>query len=300
MLHAHAHVHVANSVNVRILFARGRLPDSSVGKQQALNQYTLIIHRCVTTYASSPVREKALPLLLDKGLNMMAACPPPNARVSSGASRKSFASTEVQQFEKNCAELLAARGAGRDECRLDVGVLWEQRNSLMQSAMVARMSLRIKQGEGAAILTADPASTLGFYVAAWRSTPYMLRESSVKGVDGVLETGTLVVDAVLYEPVPHLAPGWFTPSTVEVVVEVVHVLLTGLSLLMKQSTSTTSCRTAAGRRRSSKEEAISNIMHIGDDIVETIMEASLQRDRLTYESEDGSDESESEDDSEED
>ena len=181
-----------------------------------------------------------------------------------------------------------------------MGVLWEQRNSLMQSAMVARMSLRIKQGEGAAILTADPASTLGFYVAAWRSTPYMLRESSVKGVDGVLETGTLVVDAVLYEPVPHLAPGWFTPSTVEVVVEVVHVLLTGLSLLMKQSTSTTSCRTAAGRRRSSKEEAISNMVHIGDDIVETIMEASLQRDRLTYESEDGSDESESEDDSEED
>ena len=223
-----------------------------------------------------------------------AACPPPNARIS-------FASTEVQQFETNCAELLlAARGAGRDECTLDVGVLWEQRNSLMQSAMVARMSLRIKQGEGAAILTANPASTLGYYVAAWRSTPYMLRESSVKGVNGVLETGTLVADAVLYEPVPHLAPGWFTPSTVEVVVEVVHVLLTGLSLLTKQST--TSCRTTAGRRRSSKEAAISNMVHIGDDIVETIMEASLQRDRLTFmsESEDDSDESESEDDSDED
>ena len=231
------------------------------------------------------------------------ACPPMNARVSraSRASRISVASIEVQQFEKDCAELLAARGAGYDECTLDLGALWEQRNSLMQSAIVARMSLRIKRGEGAAILTADPADpTLGYYVAAWRSTPYMLRESSVKGVDGVLETGTLVADAVLYEPVPHLAPGWFTPSTVEVVVEVVHVLLTGLSLLTKQST--TSCRTAAGRRRSSKEAAISNMVHIGDDIVETIMEASLQRDRLTFmsESEDDSDESESEDDSDED
>ena len=229
-----------------------------------------------------------------------AACPSLNARVSraSRASRISFASIEVQQFEKDCAELLAARGAGCDECTLDPGALWEQRNSLMQSAIVARMSLRIKRGEGAAILTADPAdpaSTLGYYVAAWRSAPYMLRESSVNGVDGVLEAGTLVADAVLYDPVPHLAPGWFTPSTVEVVVEVAHVLLTGLSLLTKQSAPTTSCQAA-------EEEAISNMVHIGDDIVENIMEASLQRDRLAYESEseDDSDEFESGDDSDKD
>lgn len=228
------------------------------------------------------------------------ACPSPNARVSraSRASRISFASIEVQQFEKDCAELLAARGAGCDECTLDLGALWEQRNSLMQSAIVARMSLRIKRGEGAAILTADPAdpaSTLGYYVAAWRSAPYVLWESSVNGVDGVLEAGTLVADAVLYDPVPHLAPGWFTPSTVEVVVKVAHVLLTGLSLLTKQSTPTTSCQAA-------EEEAISNMVHIGDDVVKNIMEASLQRDRLAYESEseDDSDEFESEDDSDED
>ena len=236
-----------------------------------------------------------------EGLHMSGtACPPMNARVSraSRASRISFASIEVQQFEKHCAELLAARGAGYDECTLDLGALWEQRNSLMQSAIVARMSLRIKRGEGAAILTADPAdpaSTLGYYVAAWRSAPYMLRENSVNGVDGVLEAGTLVADAVLYDPVPHLAPGWFTPSTVEVVVKVAHVLLTGLSLLTKQSTPTTSCQAA-------EEEAISNMVHIGDDIVENIMEASLQRDRLAYESEseDDSDEFESGDDSDKD
>jgi hypothetical protein len=214
-------------------------------------------------------------------------CSPP----TSSARRIGRRISKEQHYEELCAALLlTAKEAGRDVLELDMGVceqrntrakqLWELCNSLMLSALVARISLQIKEGEVGAIGTAATATPLGYCVAKWKSKPYKLQQE-VKGVARMLEAGTLVADAVLYNP--GFAPGWYTPSTVEVVVEVAQVLLTGLSLM--------TTRNDLKKARHPQAAKVPRCLH------EAITEAALQRERLVYdesesESESGDDDSE--------
>ena len=207
--------------------------------------------------------------------------------------------SKEQQYEELCAALLlTAKEAGRDaSSELDVGDweqrntrakrLWELSNSLMLSALVARISLQIKEGEVGAIGTA-PTGTLGYYVAAWRSRPYTLHQE-VKGVAGMLEAGTLVADAVLYNPV-RFAPGWYTLSTSidVVVVEVAQVLLTGLPLMTIRDSLSMKTKRNPKKKRQQQTAKVPLSLH------EAITEAALQRDRLVYdksESESGDEDS---------
>ena len=104
---------------------------------------------------------------------------------------------------------------------------------------------------------------------------------------GVKLAGTLVANAVLYDPVP-LSPGWCTPSTVEVVVEVAHVLLTGLTLVNGAATVRDNWPMKRKMPRHTRAVKVPLSLH------EAIAEAALQRDMLEY------DKSESEGESEDD
>jgi len=91
---------------------------------------------------------------------------------------------------------------------------------------VSHASERIKEGEIGAIYKED---TTSYFVVAWKGEPYTLMENTM-GVDGMLEAGTPVADAVLYHPVQH-ALGWYAPTNVEIIVEVSQVLRTGLPVV---------------------------------------------------------------------
>jgi len=229
---------------------------------------------------------------------VFAGCSPPSSSPSSDR-RIARRISKEQHYEELCAALLlTAKEAGRDTVlEFDIGraceqrntrakQLWELCNSLMLSALVARVSLQIKEGEVGAIGTAPAAATpLGYCVAKWKNKPYKLQQE-VKGMAGMLEAGTLVADAVLYSPV-RLAPGWYTPSTVEAVVEVAQVLLTGLSLMtIRDNVTLMSTRRDLKKARHPQAAKVPLCLH------EEITEAALQRERLMY------DESQSESESE--
>ena len=114
-------------------------------------------------------------------------------------------------------------------------------------------SKQIKAGEVGAICRVDAAS---YFVVAWKGEPYMLQEEA-RGVECMLEAGTPVADAVLYHPVQHEL-GLYTPTTVEVIVEVSNVLRTGLSFLEAEA--------QAGR----------NMVCIGKAMTNALMEAAAQ------------------------
>lgn len=201
-----------------------------------------------------------------------------------------------QLYEELCAALLlTAKEASRDHGMFDMGAcaqrntrakqLWELCNSLMLSALVARVSLSIKEGEVGAIGMASAATPLHgecYILGKWKSEPYKLQQE-VMGVEAMLEPGTKVADAVLYYPV-RLKPGWYTPSTVEVVVEVAQVLLTGLSLMTIRDHLMTTKGNLNEAVRHPQAAKVPLCLH------ESILEAALQRERLVC------DESESESD----
>ena len=162
------------------------------------------------------------------------------------------------------------------------------------TAMVARISLMIKEGEIAAFGTTD-AETLGYYLVKWLSEPYTLQERT-QGVAGMLEVGTtLVADAVYFNPV-NGAPFWYTPSAGETTpVEIAHVLRTGLTLLPLNGANqlpkslAKAAKTEAASKKAAKVDA---------DDHEAIMEDAARRDRLEYADSESEDEPESEPESE--
>ena len=169
-------------------------------------------------------------------------------------------------------------------------------------AMVARISLLIKEGEIAAVGTSDE-DTLGYYLVKWLSEPYTLQEDTEGMVKGVmLKAGTLVVDAEWLNPVGG-ASLWYTPAPdlPMVPIEVAHVLLTGLQLLPLSDANklpanmARKAKEAAARQKAAKVEAADH---------EAIMEEATRRDRLEYdedsEEEDEDSEEEDEPESEED
>jgi hypothetical protein len=159
------------------------------------------------------------------------------------------------------------------------------------TARVTRMSLQIVEGEVAAYGTTDEG-TRGYYLVVWRGEPYTLQEET----DGVA-ADTLVADADYFNPVDR-APGWYTPSPGnKVIVQVAHVLRTGLRLLPLSpdnklpSGLAKAAKTDATKKKASKVAAADH---------ELIMEEAVQRDQLEYDKSDTESESESEESEDED
>ena len=172
----------------------------------------------------------------------------------------------------------AAEARGARECMASV-----------LTARVTRMSLQIVEGDVAAYGTTDE-DTRGYYLVVWRGEPYTLQEET----DGVA-ADTLVADADYFNPVDR-APGWYTPSPGnKVVVQVAHVLRTGLALLPLSSDNklpaglAKAAKTEAAKQKASKVAAADH---------ELIMEEATQRDQLEYDKSDAESESDSEEEDE--
>ena len=156
-------------------------------------------------------------------------------------------------------------------------------------ARVTRVSLQIVAGEVAAYATTDE-STPGYYLVVWRSGPYTLQEAA----DGVA-AGRQVANAEFFNQVPG-APGWFTPApTLKTVVDVAHVLRTGIEQLPLSAANKLPNNLAV---KSKKEAKAKKAAKVDPKDHEAIMEEALQRDQLEFDKSDSESESKSEDDDE--
>ena len=161
--------------------------------------------------------------------------------------------------------------------------------SCVLTARVTRMSLQIVEGEVAAFGTSDE-DTRGYYVVVWRGEPYTLQEET----NGVA-AGRQVADAEWLNPVPG-APNWFTPSPNNTtVVDVAHVLRTGLALLPLSDENTLPSNLAKVAKKDAKAQKAGKV---AADDHELIMEEALQRDKLEYDESDSESESDSEEEDE--
>ena len=82
-------------------------------------------------------------------------------------------------------------------------------------------------GEVGAVGTTD-AAAMGYYMVKWLSKPYTLQEETV-GMASLIGTGKMVAKAVYFNRVQR-APYWYTLSGEHTIVEVRHVLRSGLHL----------------------------------------------------------------------
>ena len=157
------------------------------------------------------------------------------------------------------------------------------------SARVARVSLQFVEGEVAAYATTDE-TTPGYYLVVWRSGPYTLQEAA----NGVA-AGRQVADAEFFNQVPG-APGWFTPApTLNTVVDVAHVLRTGIELLPLSDANKLPSNLAVKAKTEAKAKKAAKV---DPKDHEAIMEEALQRDQLEFDDSESESESESEDDDE--
>ena len=129
-----------------------------------------------------------------------------------------------------------------------------------------------------------------YYLVKWLSESYTLH-ADTKGMSGIISAGKMVVNALYFNPV-HRAQNWYTPSDITTVVEVKHILRTGLQV---QSICTMNAlpRTCASQEATRKKAVkVSSVDH------EAIMEEASKRDRLEYDNNDD-DKDQSEEDSNE-
>jgi hypothetical protein len=150
-------------------------------------------------------------------------------------------------------------------------------------ALEARMSLMIREGEVGAVGTTDKAA-MGYYVVKWLSEPYAL-QTDTEGMSGVINAGAMVVDGIFFNRVQR-APYWYTLSEESTIVEVRHVLRSGLQL---EKISTTNKLPWSSNRLEAKQKKAGKI---ATQEHEMIMEEAERRDRLEYNDDDDSDEEE--------
>ena len=89
------------------------------------------------------------------------------------------------------------------------------------------MSLMIKEGEVGGVGTTDEAA-MGYYIVQWKSEPYAL-QADAEGMLGIVMAGVMVVDGLYFNRVQR-APYWYTQSEEMSIIEVRHVLQSGLQL----------------------------------------------------------------------
>ncbi len=109
-----------------------------------------------------------------------------------------------------------------------------------------------------------------------------------EGISGIVTAGAIVVDGLYFNRVQQ-APYWYTQSEETTIIEVRHVLQSGLQL--EEICATNKLPRACNRLEVTQKNAgkISMQEH------ETIMEEAERRDRLEYNNNDGSEEEEGED-----
>jgi hypothetical protein len=137
----------------------------------------------------------------------------------------------------------------------------------------ARMLLMIREGEVGAVGTTDDAA-MGYYVVKWTSEPYSL-QAETEGVLGVIAAGVMVVDVMYFNMVKR-APYWYTQSDLKTVIEVRHVIWSGLQLNEISATNKlplTCNRLDATRKRVGK---------IATQEHDKIMKKAGKHDRLEY------------------
>jgi hypothetical protein len=94
-------------------------------------------------------------------------------------------------------------------------------------ALEVWMLLMVQEGEVSAVGTMDKAA-MGYYLVKWLSELYTLQVDT-EGMSNVIVSGAMVVDALFFNRVEH-APYWYTKSGETTVVELRHVLWTGLEM----------------------------------------------------------------------
>lgn len=151
------------------------------------------------------------------------------------------------------------------------------------NAWEARMSLMVCEGEDGAVGTMDEAA-MGYYLVKWLSEPYSL-QAETEGMSGVIGAGSMVVDAVYYNRVER-APYWYTQSGETAIVEVRHVLQTGLQL--QQISATNKLPNACNRLEATRQKAV----RVSPRDHDSIMEEAGKRDRLEYDVEEDSEDEE--------
>jgi hypothetical protein len=142
------------------------------------------------------------------------------------------------------------------------------------NAFEAWMSLMIREGDVGAVGTTDEAA-MGYYIVQLKSEPYAL-QADAEGMSGIVTAGVMVVDGLYFNKVQR-APYWYTQSEELSIIEVRHVLRSGLQLEEISETN----KLPSGK--------ISMQEH------ETIMKEAARHDRLEYNDDDGSEEDKDED-----
>ena len=141
------------------------------------------------------------------------------------------------------------------------------------------MSLMIKEGEVRAVGTTDEAA-MGYYIVQWKSKPYAL-QADAEGMPGILMAGAMVVDGLYFNRVQR-APYWYTQSEEMSIIEVRHVLRSGLQL--EEISEMNKLPRACNRLEATRK----NAGNISMQEHKTIMEEAVRRDRLEYNDDDGS------------
>ena len=152
------------------------------------------------------------------------------------------------------------------------------------NALEVRVSLMMRSGEVGAVGTTDPAM-MGYYMVKWLSEPYTLQEETV-GMASLIGTGKMVAKAVYLNRV-QCAPYWYMLSGEHTIVEVRHVLRTGLHL--QPISVANKLPQGCNRIESTRQKAL-KVTHLDHD---AIMEEASRRDRLEYD-DDEDDESQEE------
>ncbi len=128
---------------------------------------------------------------------------------------------------------------------------------------------------------------MGYYIVKWESEPYALQVDA-EGISGIVTAVAMVVDGLYFNRVQR-APYWYTQSEETSIIEVRHVLQSGLQL--EEICATNKLPQACNRLEATRK----NAGKIPMQEHETIMEEAERRDRLEYNDDDGSEEEEGED-----
>jgi hypothetical protein len=131
---------------------------------------------------------------------------------------------------------------------------------------------------------------MGYYIVKWLSEPYALQVDA-EGISGIVTAGAMVVDGLYFNRVQR-APYWYTQSGETSIIEVKHVLRSGLHL--EEISVTNKLPRACNRLEATRKNAGKITMQEH----ETIMEEAERRDRLEYNDDEDNESKEEESDDE--
>ncbi len=152
------------------------------------------------------------------------------------------------------------------------------------------MSLIVRKGKIGAVGMTDEAAA-GYYLVKWLSEPYTLH-ADTEGMSGFISAGKMVVNKLYFNPV-HRAQNWYTLSDITTVVEVKHILQTGLQVQPISATNALPGTCASQEATRKKAVKVSSVDH------KAIMEEASKRNRLEYENKDENEDEDKDEDEDE-